>query len=341
MFRVSQSKVKTWRQCRRKYHYRYVENIRRKRKSRPLQFGSMIHQALEFHFNGDEIEDYFEGLRGDVAAMRLFAAEREEYGDILEDVEDIITDYVEYWAEDDIRPVRIAGRGAEHSFEIEILPQIIWNGKIDFIGKTPNKLRWLGEHKTYSRRPSDDDRWRNLQSVTYFRANDILGWAPLDGCAWDYVRSKPPAVPGVLKDGTLSTKKIDTLPARVHRIIGEHEGDSGNTDAILSMAEANRSNYFERIHTPVNNTVSDLVFADFEASIKEMIAGHGTRQEMNIDRHCSWCDYEQLCRARLQGLDTDYILRREYEDGEERKPDEKVHVADYSAVQAFARKKGK
>lgn len=341
-FKVSQSKVKTWRRCHRAYHYKYVEKLRKKRKSRPLQFGSMIHEALEMHFNGDDAMDYFDRLRSDVAAMRLFAQEREEYGDILVDCEDIIAEYLEYWDDRDLRPVRIAKRGAEHTFEIELFPDVIWNGKMDMIGKTPNKLRWLVEHKTYTRRPNDDDRWRNLQSCTYFRANDILGWPQLDGCLWDYVKSKPPAVPGTLKDGTLSAKNIDTLPSTVQRAIdAQPKSDPKAYTDLISKAEKNRAQYFHRVHTPVNSEVADVVFRDFETSVREMVEGHGKCSDMNIDKHCSWCDYEPLCRARLQGLDVDYVKEREYSDGtkdNKKDKDEKppVHVADHSKVEAFA-----
>lgn len=354
IFKVSQSKVKTFRRCHQAYDYRYVQKLRRKRKSRPLQFGTMIHEALERHFNGDDPMEYFEELRNDVAAMRLFAQERDEYGDILVDTQDIITDYLDYWADDGLRPIRKAKRGAEHTFEIELMPGIVWNGKLDAIARTPNKLRWLVEHKTYTRKPNEDDRWRNLQSVTYFRANDILGWAPLDGCLWDYIKSKPPALPGVLKDGTLSTKKIDTLPATVERIIAEHDQKKlGKVDALRSMADKNRKEYFQRIHTPVNRAVADLVFTDFEATVREMVDNHGKCSDMNIDKHCSWCDYEPLCRAKLQGLDVDYIKEREFTDGTKTKQDNSdgdekppVHTVDHAQVvrkqdAAPARKKGK
>jgi hypothetical protein len=73
-------------------------------RSRPLQFGTMIHKALERHFNGDDALEYFEDLRKDVAAMKLFAQEREEYGDILVDTKDIITDYLDYWPDGELRP---------------------------------------------------------------------------------------------------------------------------------------------------------------------------------------------------------------------------------------------
>jgi len=332
-YRVSQSKVNTYRRCRRAYHYRYVEELRRKRKSRPLQFGTMVHKALEFHFNGDDALTYFDLLREDEEAISLFRREHAEYGDILTDTEDIITDYLGYWDYDDIRPIRKAGRGAEHSFEIELMPDIIWNGKMDAIGKTPNRLRWLIEHKTYSRRPSDDDRWRNLQSVTYFRANDILGWPPFDGCMWDYIKSKPPAAPGILKDGTLSSKKIDTLPSTVQRVIDNHEGELGRVEALMSMAEKNRSQYFQRIYTPVNKQVVDRVFDDFEKTIIEMAENHGKHASMTIDRHCSWCDYEPLCRAKMQGLDYDYIKEREYTHGSNKEEeDNPIHEAAYEKV---------
>ena len=340
MFKVSQSKVKTYRKCHMAYYNKYIRQLRKKRKSRPLQFGTMIHEALERHFNGDEASEYFDDLRADVKAMKLFAQEREEYGDILEDAEDIITDYLEYWDDDDLRPIRIAKRGAEHKFEIEIMPDVIFNGKIDLIGKTKNKLRWLVEHKTYTRRPSDDDRWRNLQAVVYFRANDILGWKPLDGCLWDYVKSKPPAIPGVLNDGTLSTKKIDTLPSKIARVIEEHDGPGQKIQPIMTMAENNRPQYFQRIHTPVNRAVADMVFDDFEHTVREMVEAEDKKKNhwpMNIDKHCSWCDYEPICRARLQGLDVDYIIEREYTDATKEKQENQspVHIADLKQVERY------
>jgi hypothetical protein len=33
---------------------------------------------------------------------------------------------------------------------------------------------------------------------------------------------------------------------------------------------------------------------------------------MNIGRHCSFCDFEMLCRAEIQGSDVDYLKEREY-----------------------------
>lgn len=321
-FRVSQSKVKLWRKCHRAFHYKYVEEIVKVRKSRPLQFGKMVHEALETYFNGDEISDYFDGLREDIDQMSLFAQERDEYGDILQDCEDIVTDYMEYWGDDSLRPIRIAKKGAEHQFEIEVLPDVIWNGRIDMLAKTlPDKRRWLVEHKTYARKPNTDDRWRNLQSSTYFHAMEILGWPLLDGVLWDYIKSKPPATPGILKSGNVSSKRIDTLPSKIRRDYPDHE-------RLMTIATENRENYFERVFTPVHRSVVGIVFKDFISTIREMIEGYGKKYDMNIDRHCSWCDYEPLCRAHLENADVDYIKEREYTHAPKKEEDDsKIHKA--------------
>src|SRR5690606_31224829 len=99
----------------------------------------------------------------DPSQMKLFAQEKEEYGEILKDTRRIMTEYFEKWEDDGLVFTRLKGRSAEHEFEVEILPDVIFNGKIDAIGKR-NGLRWLVEHKSFKRMPNDDDRWRNLQS---------------------------------------------------------------------------------------------------------------------------------------------------------------------------------
>ena len=345
-YRVSQSKVKTWRRCHAAYDYKYVQKLRKKRKSRPLQFGTMIHEMLELHCNGLDPFSYLDGLRSDVEAMKLFKQERDEFGDILEDVEDIMTDYFNHYDDDeDLVFVRKRKRQAEHHFEIELFPGVIWNGKIDNLVITPNKLRWLGEHKSFKRRPSDDDRWRSLQGATYIRANDILGWEPLDGLLWDYVKSKPPAIPHILQDGSMSQKKLDTLPAKIRRVAKERGEKANEYPQLMASAEKNMGEYFFRVHAPVQPQVVDMVFEDFEATVKEMVKGHGKCSDMNIDMHCSWCDYEPLCRAKLQGLDIDFTKEREYRDGTKTKSDYKepdpaiIHRASFEDVQKFGKQR--
>lgn len=331
LFKVSQSKVKLWRRCRQAYHYKYVEKLRKKRKSRPLVFGTLVHMMIEADANGHDPFDVLRSL--DPKQMKLFAAEKAQYGELLQDVSDIMEEYFNHWEDSDLRYIRKAGKAAEHSFEIEIVPGILWNGKIDAIAKGGNGLRWLVEHKTFNRKPSDDDRWRNLQSVSYFRAMDILGWKPVDGTLWDYIWSKAPRRPALLKDGTLSKKSIDTLPVAVAAAIKEYALDPREYREYKRSVAANRKQWFQRIYTPVKPEVSKAVFSDFIASAVEMRELHGKVKEKNIERHCTWCDFEPLCRAQMQGNDFDYIKEREYETSDRPEQESDAHFVAYEDIE--------
>ena len=322
-FKVSQSKVKTFRRCHRAYHNKYVRGLVRKRIARPLMFGRMIHEMVEAHANGDDPFRVLTNIEFDLELATLFTNEREEYGDIVEDARLIMTDYFTHWDDEDLDYIRRKGRSAEHEFEIEIMTDVIWNGKIDAVARTPNKLRWLVEHKTFTRMPGDDERWRNLQSVTYFRALDIMGWPPVDGTCWDYIKSKAPARPGLLQNGQISQKAIDSLPSAIIASIIENNEDPEAYEKFLHTIALNRRSWFQRIHTPVSRQVADLVWEDFEATVRRMVDDNGKSKDMNIERHCGWCDYEPLCRAELQGLDVEYVEQREY-----RKDDKTIKSSD-------------
>lgn len=310
-FRVSQSKVKTYRRCHRAYHNKYVEKLKRRRVARPLTFGRMVHEMLEAFAGGDDPFEVLEAIN--LRDAKLFASEREEYGEIVDDIHTIMTEYFKKWPEEDLQYLRVNKKSAEHEFNIELMPNVVWNGKLDGFGKTPNRLKWLIEHKTFNRKPSDDDRWRNLQSITYFRAIDILGWPQVDGVCWDYIGSKAPAQPGLLADKTMSQKMIKTLPTAVEKFIDRHlPGSNVDYSTFVKKTEQNYDDWFMRVFTPIHTEAVDAIFADFESTIRRMVDDHGKVRDMNIERHCGWCEYEPLCRAELLGGDIDFIKAKEY-----------------------------
>lgn len=305
---VSQSKVKTWRRCRRAYHYKYVENLTKKRTSRPLQFGRLVHEMIEAHANA---EDPFELLNKiELEKGKMFRAEREMYGDIINDIRTIMVEYFDYWKDDTLVYLRKNKKSAEHEFEIEILDGIYFKGKIDAIAKS-KKMKWLVEHKTFTRMPTEDHRWRNIQSCVYVRALDVLGWN-VEGTCWDYVKSKPPTKPEILKSGAMSTKMIDSLPGAVMSVLEENELDPKLYDEFIAVMRKNRPSYFQRIYTPTKKLIVDSIFEDFKATAIEISELHGKSKTRTIDLHCDYCDYESICRAELIGLDSDFVKEREY-----------------------------
>lgn len=309
MFKVSQSKIKLWRRCHHAYHLKHVEKLRKKVVARPLVFGRLVHEMFEKIADGDDPMEVLDNI--DVSQLKLFRKEKELYGNLIEDVRVIMSEYIEHHKGDPLRYLRINGKRAEHEFEVPISNRIILTGKVDGVVKRQG-LTLLLEHKTFNRMPSEDDRWRNVQSSTYLTVAERLGWPELDGTLWDYIHSKPPTRPQILKDGKLSMRAINTLPSVVREVMREHGLDATQYGQLVTMAERNRRNYFVRHVSPVKESVCKELFADLVSTARDIEAAHGEKKDRNIDRHCAYCDYEPLCRAALQGHDVDFIKQKDY-----------------------------
>jgi hypothetical protein len=306
---VSQSKVRTWRNCRREYHNKFILGLRKKKVKRPFMFGRIVHEMIEAHEEGHNPFELLDRINLDNGKM--FRKEVEMYGNIIEDLRFIMTDYFSYWG-DELVYIRKNGRSTEHEFRIELEPGVWFTGKIDAVGKA-KRLRWLVEHKTFNRMPSEDDRWRSVQGAVYLRALEIMGWKAIDGILWDYVSSKPPATPGeLLKNGTYSQKRISTLPTRLDAWLKEEGLKRKDYAKLRQEAVANQSNYFIRVYNPLRPTVVDRIWEDFVDTAKEIADFHGKKKDQNIGRHCSWCDFRELCSAEANGSDTDFVIRRLY-----------------------------
>lgn len=309
---ISQSKVKAYRQCRRMFHNKFVLGLQKKKKKRPLMFGSLVHQIIEAQLEGHDWEEVLDKIELDHGKM--FRKEREMYGNIIEDIRDIMTDYFIHW-QDDLKPIKFKGHYAEFEFRIELDDALWFTGKIDTAGRAKG-MRWLVEHKTFSRMPSEDERWRSVQAAVYFRAMEEMGFKPMDGILWDYISSKPCNVPGELTPtGKLSTRRLDTLPSRVKRWIKETGQDKKDPSVkkLLSDAKDNRRNRFIRLYSPIKPRVVDTIWDDFVDTAIEIRDTFGKKKDQNIGRHCSWCDYQALCKAEATGSDLDWLIDREYQ----------------------------
>lgn len=312
LFKASQSKVKLWRKCKQAWWYKYKLMLRRKTVARPLMFGRLVHDMIEAHSNGDDPHRVL--VKAEKEQGKMFRSQAEEYGDILNDARIIMSEYFSFWPEDNLVPVRLKGKAAEHTFEVEVSEGIVATGKIDNIAKSKNKLRWLTEHKSGARMLGIDHMWRNLQSVLYIRINDMLGLPALDGTCWDYIRSKPPSAPKLLKNGSMSKRGIDTLPLKVLETLKQLKLSPSKFGFMMKNAEANRKNYFQRVFTPVKEKVANKVYNDFVTTAREMAdTSHNLNPVRNIDRHCDWCEFENICRAELLGLDHDFIIKKDYD----------------------------
>lgn len=308
-FNVSQSKIKLFRQCTQAYHYKYVEQLRKRAPSRPLQFGTIVHEMHDAIANG---KDPFSRLAEiEKEQSQLFREEIEEYGDLVGDLEVIMQEYLAYYADDEMVFVKFQGKYAEHDLSVEIDDGILLKMRIDGLVKSKG-LKWLIEHKNHRSIPNEDERWRNLQSAVYLRALSMIGVKDLDGVVWNYIRSKSPTKPQVLKNGGLSKRQIDTLPTQIRKTLDEHGLKEKNYRTLIEQATQNRESYFLRVYTPINSKVIDSIFKDAVKTAREMRDSHGKKRVRNIGIHCSWCDFEAICRAALTGSDVKFVKERQY-----------------------------
>lgn len=312
---VSQSKVKSWRNCRKQFYYKYVELLKKKKVKRPFTFGTIVHSMLEAFAEGDDPFEVLDKIELEKGAY--FRREVEMYGNIIEDLRTIMRDYFDFWGEHSLIYIRKNKRSSEHEFRVEIESGLWFTGRIDGAGKA-RKMRWVVENKSFTRAPSEDERWRSVQAAVYFRAFEMMGWEQFDGVLWNYICSKPPTIPEMLKSGEWSQKKISTIPTRLREWAKENKVDLKKLPNLMESATENQSNYFFRVYNPVKFRVVDILFNDFLETAREIRDMFGKVQSRNIGRHCSWCDYEPLCRAELTGSDVEFLKSREYivsEDG--------------------------
>ena len=315
MITVSQSKAKTWLTCKFKYHLKHVERLQRKKIRRPLQFGRIMHDLIEVDLDGGDPLEKLEEIEAKDA--KLFDEEIEEYGNIIDDIQVIFEAYRDYWRKDPLKPIPVEGKNSEHAFEIEILDGVFFNGRIDYLCKT-NKLNWLGEHKTFGSLPNDDHRWRDLQSCVYFRAVEMMGWIGkkhLDGVCWNYINSKAPNEPKILKNGEMSAANTVTLPAVVRRV-AKREGlslDDENVAIQLERSEERCHDYFKRIYTPINEDVVKFTWNGFVDTARDIAENHGKVDSMTTGRHCDWCEFDPVCRARIMNQDIDFVKEHQFE----------------------------
>lgn len=316
LFKVSQTKIRKFRTCRRAYHLSYVDGWKKIVKARPLRFGGIIHEMLEAFAEG---KDPF-AILANIAKVnkKLFADERELYGNIIEDIRVIMGNYFRVYTKKSLRFIKHQGKAAEHKLEVDIGEGFLFVFRVDHFGQTENGLRWLVENKTFSRKPSEDQRWRDLQTCMYLRACDMLGITKLNGVLWNYIKSKAPTRSEALKDGIhLSKRKIDTLPETVLSVIKEHGLKEKDCKDQIQQAKYNVNSYFDRVFTPIVPQVVDILFKEFLETCFDIRDQHGDLSDRSIGQHCGWCEFEPLCRTELTGGDLDYIKEHEYEQRED------------------------
>lgn len=315
MLTVSNAKIKSWRRCRREAHFKYVEKIERKRPEPPLLKGKIIHELIEAYYTpGRSWKKVLESFRDQYED--LFIEEQEEYGDIIEDLEKVMKSYIYRYKDDTLNYIKFNGQKFEIEEEIEFIPgKVNLTIKADGLGEDKMGRRWLVERKSFSKKiPGEGVRYSDMQTTIYYWGFKKKG-LKLDGVLWDYIKSKPPKEPDVLKNGGISKRqRIDTDYYTYLKAIKDNGLDPNDYQDMLEMLKEKEDDRFRRIQLPSPDKIAEPLIEDMKKTSLEIYHLLGISKEKNLGWHCDRCQYNPLCQAELRGLDTDYMRKADYKE---------------------------
>lgn len=304
--------MKVWRRCHKQYDYKYNQRLAKRRPSLPLIRGSILGEMIDAHSTkgrlkpADVIHKYYRKYR------RLFRAEKEYYGDILGECDRIFKGYIAHWADDPLKFVR-----AEALVTVDLGSDIRFIGYVDKIAEDKRKLLWILDHKSHKFIPNDEVRFSDLQTVFYVWAwNTQSPKDPVSGIIWDYLRTKPPTVPEVLKSGELTRREnLDSDYATYLKAIKDNKLDPDDYEDELKRLRKKESKFYKRVPLPnPNPAMIEQIVTEAKNTAIEIRNLGGVLADRNMTRECPHdCDFFELCQAELRGLDSNFVRKATYE----------------------------
>jgi hypothetical protein len=322
---ITNSKLKSFTRCQRQYYYKFVLNLEAKRKRESLERGTLTHQCLEAYYrNGSMkamipvLKDYRKKLK------KMFDEERVLFENIPNEVITILRGYHRVWKDTErLEILEYDGEPViERTFKIPLTSKVQLGFTMD-LGVKDELGIWVMDHKTAKNLPSDDFRLTDTQSELYqFGLEEVLD-TKVQGIIWNYIRTKVPTVPELLKRGGLTKRKnIDTDRYTYLKAIKEHGLDPADYQDILSTLPTSKA-FYNRIRCPRNtNLMIDVV---------KSAGVVGTRihnlQEADKDKYvrslsfmCDrGCEFRPLCIAEMMGHDVDFTISTYYQERKEDK----------------------
>jgi hypothetical protein len=318
---LTNSRMASFKECRRKHEYAYEIGLRRIDESRALRMGSAFHSGIESLGKGQSIDLA-------CAAIRSYYTDCQDQFDSYdweiecETILRLVCAYQWRWSNmplEDIAP--------EFPFQLPLVnpetgkPTPIFDeaGKIDGIVRLEDGRLAIKETKTVSEDIHlDSDYWRRLrmdQQITlYISAARRMGYQ-VDAVLYDVARKpsiKPTAVPFRDADGIKVV--LDAAGERVRNANGKTWRQTGDTEKgwVLQTRPMTVSEWGEKLTADIVER-PEFYFArveiarldqDIEEFKHEMWAVQlAVREAQNTGRHfrtvnrhtCNWCEYFSLC----------------------------------------------
>lgn len=310
---VSYSEMKKWRFCRQSHFYTYVERIIPKVKSKPLKLGSIIHKLVETWAKKGDCDKVVAEVKKEY--NKMFDEEKEYYGDLPSIVEQIFRGYQKKYGEKE----RNSYTHVEKTMgPIQLTSQTQLKFKTDRVFKM-ELGNALCETKTAKRMPEEDKRIWDIQTLLYAWGLQESG-VQIDAVLWDYIRTKIPTIPRLLKNGTISqAQDIDTDYATYYQAILDGPGKKALPDYkdYLNGLKFKKDHFYKRVVQSISKKMMLSVVRDARITSLEILRMSHLPVKSISGFTCPMCFYSSLCYADIRGLDGDFIRQKEFMPKEE------------------------
>ena len=172
-----------------------MRRLEKKKPERPLYFGTDFHKLLELRNDPAALKEAKQNIKD--TFYGLPPSYQSDLGDnYVQDLFTIFKDYRQVYR--DVRQPQVTEK--EFEFEVGKVKDepIVFVGKIDELYLLKHqgvKSIIVGEHKTFSNKPSMDFLVMNPQKCLYAKAAYFLKGILPDKVKWDYIKSVPASEP--------------------------------------------------------------------------------------------------------------------------------------------------
>jgi len=261
---LSYSQIKTWKQCRKKWHYKYMEGLEPIQRIQKVEIGKYGHHLLEAYYKGADLEQVSQEY-WDEKTKDMFQEEEEPFIEVREQSEDLVKRYINNYGRENEWEIQ----AVEEKFKVNIpthkgnLSRNYLRGILDLIVQDETGELWLVDHKFTS---IDLDKYEDglvldEQANYYLWAlRELLQVDGIAGIIFNLVKTKAPTIPKVLKAGGLSkAKNIDTDYDTYVKAIKDNNLDAEDYRDILEHIKEVDKKFFKRHYVYRTKHEVDLI----------------------------------------------------------------------------------
>ncbi len=298
-----------------------MRRLEKKKPERPLYFGTDFHKLLELRNDPAALKEAKQTIRE--TFYELPPSYQSDLGDsYVQDLFTIFKDYRQVYR--DVRQPQVT----EKEFEFEVGrvkdESIVFVGKIDELYLLKHqgvKSIIVGEHKTFSNKPSMDFLVMNPQKCLYAKAAYFLKGILPDKVKWDYIKSVPASEPIWLDKTKRFSEAASTkiTPMSWRRACKERNILDPDILAKGDRYASNISEFFFQVELDIDPAMVETIWDGFMYTAKQIVRFGESNKTKNVTRDCSWCPYRDICYSEMTGGDTEYIIARDFEDKSEKR----------------------